>query len=125
MLGSYVFVEGAALTGLILEIREEFVARVPYDLDDARRPNSVHAVAIDVYDAKTTDERLAILRDLIDGNANLLMTREPQDVFIHADVPGAYLTDLVCEVARQILLRDPSVRDENDRRVTLAGDDFS
>lgn len=123
MLGSYTYVEGSALVGLVLEIRDEFLSRSPYDLDAWRRPNSVHSVAIDIYDDKSIDERLAILRDLIEGNAELLLTRAPQDVFAHADAPHTYVTDLVCEVARQILLRDQSILDEDERRIELALDD--
>lgn len=123
MLSGYSYVEGADLARFVLEVRNEFVSRLPFGSDDTRRPNSVRLVAIDLLASKTTDEQLAILRDLIDANHGLVLTREDdRDVFAYSDTPGAYLADLVCEVVCQILGRDPSIRDEDDRRLALAID---
>jgi hypothetical protein len=123
MLSGYSYVEGADLARFVLEVRDEFVSRLPFGSDDTRRPNSVRLVAIDLLVSKTTDEQLAILRDLIDANHGLVLTREDdRDVFEYSDTPGAYVADLVCEVVCQILDRDPSIRDEDDRRLALAID---
>jgi hypothetical protein len=120
MLGSYTFVEGAGLSELILKVTDEFWRRLPYDLDEDRRPNSVHSVVIDEFEGLSVAERLAVLEDLMVGNADLVIARRADEVFVHADVARTYLTDLVCEVVRQVLLRNDAIRDEDARRVAMA-----
>jgi hypothetical protein len=120
VLDTYTYVEGTSLVGLIVEVRDEFWARMPYELDDCRTINSIRVVAVDVFDDKSIDDRLAVLRDLIEGNAELFLRRKPQEVFAQSDSPEAYVTDLVCEVVRQVLLRDPAALAEDQRRVALA-----
>jgi hypothetical protein len=124
MPGARTYVEGADLVGLILEIRAEFLARRPCANDDARRPNSLRLVAVDVLEGKSTDEQLAVLRDLLDANGALVVRQEEDDehdIFEYADTPAAYLTDLVCAICRQILLRDPTLSEEDRRRERLSG----
>jgi hypothetical protein len=118
----YGFVDGDSLWSLILEVREEFLARDPYELDETRRPNSIRLVALDVQESKTTEEQLAVLRDLIDLNPSLIVARNGEDIFQHADSPGTYVDDLVCAVVCQVLDRDQSMRDENARRLALSAD---
>jgi hypothetical protein len=120
---AYGYVNGADLARFVLEVRDEFVGRLPFGSDDTRRPNSVRLVAIDVFESKTTDEQLSVLRDLIEADHELVLAREDdRDVFEYSDTPAAYVTDLVCEVVCQILARDPSIRAEDDRRLALAVD---
>jgi hypothetical protein len=115
------YVEGVDLADLILEVRSEFFARLPYELDDTRRPNSVRLVAIDVFEERSIDEQLAVVRDLIDANPAFTVARpEDRDIFAYADTAADYLTDLVCEVVWQVLGRDPSIREEDVRRVQLS-----
>jgi hypothetical protein len=116
----YSYVDGTDLVNLIFEVREEFLARIPYELDDTRRPNSLHLVSIDLFEEKNIEEQLAVVRDLIERNPDLIVARDSSDIFAHADTPGAYVVDLVCEVACQVLLRDPEIRAEDGRRLALA-----
>jgi hypothetical protein len=122
MPGSYAYVDGAHLTSLVLEVRDQFFARLPYELDDDRRPNSVRLVAVDVFDGKSTEEQFLVLRDLIDANHGLIVTRENPEIFAYSDTPAAYVADLVCEIVRQILGRDPVVQNEDQRRLALAAE---
>lgn len=120
MPGSYTYVDGAHLGALLLQVREQFLARPPYEPDGTRRPNSVRLVAIGVIADKSTDERLAVLSDLIGANPALVVERDASDVFAYADTPATYVTDLICAVVCQILARDPSIRLEDEWRVALA-----
>jgi hypothetical protein len=116
----YTFVDGAHLTRLILDVRDEFHARPGCDDALGRRPNTVRAVALDRYTSRSVNGKLAILRDLVERNADLLLTREPRDVFAHSDGPGTYLADLVREVVAEVLLRDPDIHAKDARRATAA-----
>lgn len=120
MLRTYTFVEGASLVGLILEVRREFWARLPYELDDFRQPNSIRHVAIDVFEAKPADERLDVLRDFILANGGLTLTGSPSDIFGLADTPGDVLVDLVSAVVQAVLERDPDLAAESQRRTAVA-----
>jgi hypothetical protein len=81
----------------------------------------VRLVAIDVFEGKTADQQLSVLRDLLEVNPGLTIAREDdRDIFEYSDTPVAYLTDLVCEVVCQVLDRDPTIRDEDDRRMALS-----
>jgi hypothetical protein len=120
MSGAYTYVEGADLVGLILEVRDEFLARLPYELDEARRPNSIRLVAIDVFTGKSTDEQLAVMRDLLDANAGLTVRNSGREVFPYAESPADYMKDLVCQVVYQILTRDPAFQSEDDRRIAAS-----
>jgi hypothetical protein len=122
MAGAYTYVEGASLTELILGVRDEFLARLPYELDETRRPNSVRLVTLDVFEGKTPDEQLDVLRDLLDSNPRLILARRDEDIFAYADTPAAYLTDLVCEVVWQVLARDEAIREEDGRRLVLSAE---
>jgi hypothetical protein len=123
MSGAYRYVDGADLQRLILEIRTEFLARLPYGSDDMQRPNSVRLVAIDIFEGKTADQQLSVLRDLLEVNPGLTIAREDdRDIFEYSDTPAAYLTDLVCEVVCQVLDRDPTIRDEDDRRMARSAE---
>lgn len=113
------YVDGDSLVSLILEVRSEFEGRRPYE-PDMLRPNSVRCVALDVLESKSTDEQLQVLRDLLDLNLNLMVTRDSADIFMHADTPAAYLMDLVSEVIWQVLVRDPTIQAEDERRLDLA-----
>jgi hypothetical protein len=120
MAGAYTYVDGADLVDLILETRDEFIARLPYELDESRRPNSVRLTAIDVFESKSTSGQLRILRDLFESNPGLIVARSSNAIFAHSDTPASYITDLVCEVVCQVLARDPAIRDENQRRLELS-----
>lgn len=121
-MGLYSFIDGDALVELVLEIRDEFWARIPYELDDTRRPNSLRLVAIDVFEEKSTDEQLAVVRDLITHNPGFIVASDAQEVFAHADTPATYIADTVCEVACQVLRRDPEIGEEDARRLALAAE---
>jgi hypothetical protein len=119
--GIYSYVDGATLGRFLLDVRDEFWMRLPHDDDHVRRPNSIRLVAIDVLEGKTSAERLSILSELIDANPELIVLREDdRDIFEYSDTPAAYVTDLICEVTRQILVRDPTLRDEDGRRLARA-----
>jgi hypothetical protein len=120
MAGAYV--DGDSLWDLIWSIRDEFLARIPYELDEARRPNSLRLVALDVIEGKTTDEQLEILRDLIDVNPALVLMGSRDQIFEHADAPADYILDLVSAVAAQVLGRDAALRDEDERRLALSAE---
>jgi hypothetical protein len=122
MLDSYTYVDGSSLVGLILEVRDEFLARSPFDGRAGRRPNSVQAVAIDIYGGKQVDARLEVLRDLMERNGDLVLDRVADEMFVYSDTAPTYLTDLVCAVVGQVLLRDPTISTEDARRIALAGE---
>ena len=121
MLDRQSYIDGDALVDFILHVRGAFLE--PHaDLDDDDRPNSVHLVAIEAFEARSTDAQLAIVRDLLDANPGLVVERNRPDMFRYADTPAAYLTDLVCEVTYQVLARDPSIDAEHHRRLALVRD---
>ncbi len=120
MVEDYTFVDGAHLTRLILDVRDDFHARPECDDALGRRPNTVRAVALDRYTSRSVNGKLAILRDLIECNADLLLTQEAQDVFAHSDGPATYLADLVREVVAEVLLRDPGIYAEDTQRAAAA-----
>jgi hypothetical protein len=114
-------VDGATLGRFLLDVRDEFWKRRPHDGGNVRRPNSIRLVAIDVLEGKTNGERFSILSELIEANPDLIVAREGnRDIFEYSDTPADYVTDLICEVARQILVRDPTLRSEDDRRLAYA-----
>jgi hypothetical protein len=116
---AYSYVDGASLVDFIFEVRKEFLSRSPRESDD-RHPNSLRLVAIDTFESMTTEEQLAVWRDLIDDNPALHLARDDsRDIFEFSDAPAAYLTDLTCEVICQILYRDRSIREEDNRRLAL------
>jgi hypothetical protein len=121
MPSGYCYVEGDALGSFILQVRKEFVDCRLYLDHDTGQPGSIRLVAIDAFERKTIDERLLILHDLLAANRGLIVNREEyRDIFEHSDTPIAYLTDLVCEVAHQVLVRDPNIRSEDEERMALA-----
>jgi hypothetical protein len=115
-------VDGASLVALVLEVRDEFVARPPCEAYGAGQPNSLRLTAIDVFEGRPPAEQVAVIRDLMDVNRELVIRRSGEEIFAHSDTPASYLTDLVCEAVSQILERDPSIHDEDRRRVALAVD---
>jgi hypothetical protein len=122
VLRTYTYVEGASLTGLLLEVRKEFWSRLPYELDDFRRPNSIRHVAIDVFEEQSTNGRLGVLHDLLVANEGLVVTAAPQAIFASADAPADYLVDIVCAIVQDVLERDSVVATENRRREALAAE---
>ncbi len=114
--GAYSYVDGDALIDLIVEVRSRFERDLRDDSDEGPRLESLHLVAIDVLEGKTTDEQLAVLRDLIDLNPGLRVARDSKGIFANSDTPAAYITDLVCEVVCQVLWRNPALRAEDKRR---------
>jgi hypothetical protein len=121
MLDDLTYVDGDNLVAFILGVRDRFSAGDGSDFSDDR-PNSVHLVAIELFESLPADTQLAIVQDLLQANPSLLVKREGRDVFAYSDTPAAYLTDLVCEVTWQVLERDPTVRTEHHRRLALAAD---
>lgn len=117
---AYSYVAGDNLWRLILRVREDFVARGPYEDDETRHPNSIRLVAIETFEDKTTDEQLAVLRDVIEANPGLIVEHEQnRDVFEYSDTVASYITDLICHVVCQIVARDPDIRLEDNRRRAL------
>jgi hypothetical protein len=119
-MGAYTYVEGDHLAQFILDTREEFIGREACDLEEARRPNTLLLVAIDLFESLGPAGQLRILRDLLTSNPELVIERDSREMFEHADTPSAYITDCVCEVARQVLARDLTIRAEDERRLELA-----
>ena len=116
------FIDGDALVDFILDVRTTFLAPDANLRDADDRPSSVHLIAIEAFEARSTDGQLAIVRDLLDANPGLIVERHGPDMFRHADTPAAYLTDLVCEVTYQVLARDPSIDEEHHRRLAFVQD---
>jgi hypothetical protein len=119
---SYNYIDGDGLARFILDVREEFMARPAHgDGDDTGRPNSVRLVAIDVFEDKPLDERLSVLADIISVNPGLILERHgSRDVFEYSDTAASYVTDIVCQIACQVLALDESIRGEDSRRLALA-----
>jgi hypothetical protein len=124
MRGTYTYVDGANLVELILEVRAEFLRRLPYELDDSRRPNSVAQVAVPIVEDLPPRERLLILGE-IDASAMMLCDFDPATVFEHASTPADCLTDLTCAVVAHVLRRDHAIRCEDDRRMQLAAESLA
>ena len=120
MLGTYTYVDGSALVDLILKVRDAFLERGRNEGDDGDQTNCVRLVAIDIFDGMSTPEQLAVLGDLLEGNAGLVLSRDETDIFAYSDTPAAYMADLVCEVVRQVLSRNPGIRSEDELRIALA-----
>jgi|SRR3984957_13242386 len=117
---AYSYVAGDDLWRLILRVREDFVARCPYEEDETRRPNSIRLVAIETFEDNTTDEQLAVLRDLIEANPGLIVEHaQNRNVFEYSDTAASYITDLVCHIVCQVVARDSDIRLEDDRRRAL------
>jgi hypothetical protein len=123
--GTYRFVDGDSLCGFIFSVREEFLAHIPYELDEERRPNCLRLVALDHLESRSTNEQLAILKDLIDLNPALAVERTDEDVFRHAATAGDYIADLVCAVVEQILRRDQDIREQDDDRLALSAESLA
>jgi hypothetical protein len=124
-LRAYTYVEGASLTGLILEVREEFWSRRPYEPDDFRQPNSIRHVTIDVFEDKSQDTGLSVLRDLLVADGGFVLTATPEAMFRSADTPGAYLVDVVCAAVQDVLERDPDIAAEDRQRKVLAAESLA
>jgi hypothetical protein len=121
MSSPFTYVDGADLVSLILDVRNEFVNRLPYELDTMRRPNTVWLVAVEVFDERSPADQAAVVRDLMHENRCLTFTRRTaSDIFCHATTVADYVVDLVCEAVCEILLRDPLIREETERREALA-----
>ncbi len=125
VLGGYRYVDGDSLWEFILSVRDDFLRRIPYELDDERRPNRLRLVALDQLEARSTSEHLAILRDLLDVNPALAVERAEGDVFAHSALASDYICDLVCAVAEQVLRRDEGIRGEDDRRMALSAESLA
>jgi hypothetical protein len=121
MLDDLTYVDGDSLVAFILDVRSRFSAGDGSDVPDDH-PDSVHLIAIEIFESLPADKQLAIVRDLLQANPSLLVKREGRDLFAYSDTPAAYLTDLVCEVTWQVLERDPTVSAEHHRRLALAAD---
>ncbi len=119
------FVDGDSLCGFILSVRKEFLVRIPYELDDERRPNCLRLVALDQLESRDTNEHLAILKDLIDLNPGLAVERTDDEIFRHAAVASDYISDLVCAVVEQILRRDEHIREQDDERLALSAESLA
>jgi hypothetical protein len=121
MASPYTYVDGADLVSLLLDVRNEFVSRRPYELDVMRRPNTVWLVAVEVFDDRSSAEQAAVVRDLMHANRRLTFTRRTaSDIFSHATTIADYIVDLVCEAVCEILLRDPMIRKESECREALS-----
>lgn len=119
-MGAYAYLEGDALAEFIFAVRDGFVTSEACARDDAHQANSMRLVALDVFEGKSLDERLRVVRDLLASNLELVITRDSREIFAHADTPAAFISDLACEVACQVLARDPAMRAEDGRRLRLA-----
>ncbi|HEX4116585.1 MAG TPA: hypothetical protein VHY18_12010 [Solirubrobacteraceae bacterium] len=125
MAAGYRFVDGDSLCGFVFSVREEFLARIPYELDEERRPNCLRLVALDCLESRNTNEQLAILTDLLDLNPALAVERTDEDIFRHAATVGDYIADLVCAVVAQILRRDECIREKDNERLALSAESLA
>ncbi len=110
------YIDGAHLVGFALAVREQFLARPPWETG---RPNSLRLIAIDLFEERSVTERLAVIGDLLERNPRLVLHREEREIFEHSDTPAAYLTDLVCEAVAQILEREQRICAEDRRRLAF------
>jgi hypothetical protein len=125
MAGTYRYVDGDSLWSLILSVQKEFHARVPYELEDERSPNSLRLVAVDCLERMGKRKQRAILTDLVERNPALRVEGTERDIFRYASTPDDYIADLICAVVEQVLRRDRAVRDEDDRRLALSAESLA
>jgi len=117
--GAHRYVEGDSLWTLILRVEKEFHARIPYELDDERRPDSLRLVAVECLERMGKRRQRAVLTDLIERNPSLRVERTEDHLFRHASTPDDYVADLISAVVEQVLRRNRAVRDEDNRRLAL------
>jgi len=116
MPGAYAAVSGAALVALIHDVRTTFLARPPVTAADPQLPNSLRLVALETFAQRAKPDKLKILADVIETDTDLPIEREASQVFSDAGTAGAYVEDLVCEIACQVLYADADIRSEDERR---------
>jgi hypothetical protein len=119
MAGADRYVDGDSLWKLILSVEKEFHARIHYELDDERRPDSLRLVAVECLERMGKRRQRAVLTDLIERNPSLRVERTEDHLFRHASTPDDYVADLISAVVEQVLRRNRVVRDEDDRRLAL------
>jgi hypothetical protein len=111
---------GASLRRFIDEVRREFFARRAREVGDGyQQINSARVVTIEVYDDLSVDAQAAIAADVVRAKDEIVLIRNPEEVFTRSDTPQAYIADLICEVVYQELMDDPSVVMEDESREAL------
>jgi|GEM_PF-6896034 len=125
MAGAYRYVDGDSLWSLILSVQKEFHARLPYELDEEGRPNSLRLIAVDCLERMGKRKQRAVLTDLIERNPSLRVEGTEKGIFRYASTPDDYIADLICAVVEQVLRRDWAVRDEDDRRLALSAESLA
>jgi hypothetical protein len=125
MPGAYATVKGAALVALIRETRSTFQARPAVAAVDPQLPNSLRLVALETFATKTRSEKLDILGDVMGSDTDLPIERAASEIFSDAGTAGAYVEDLVGEIACQVLYAEADIRAEDERRHRVAADTSS
>jgi hypothetical protein len=120
MPGAYATVRGAALVALIHEIRSAFLACPAVAVVDPQLPNSLRLVALEAFAKKARSDKLKILGDVVETDTDLPIEREASKIFLDAGTAGAYIEDLVCEIACQVLYADTDIRAEDESRYRAA-----
>lgn len=120
MPGAYASVKGTALAGLIHETRSLFIARPPVATYDPQLANSLRLVALEAFAGKPKHDKLEILGDVMETDADLPIEREPSEIFPEGGTAGSYVQDLVCEIVCQALYLDADTRAEDERRQVVA-----
>lgn len=111
---------GENLWHLIEEVRYQFFSQSPEtNRTRYRQASSARIVTIEVYAGLSFESRVAIVADLMRASEEMVLSRDARDVFAHSDTPQAYITDLVCEVVYQELMRDPEVIMEDESRAAM------
>jgi hypothetical protein len=118
---TYTYVEGTALASFLLDVRALFVSLPPHDGCESARPNSVRFVALSRFERLSRAQRSELVSELLEFNGELHLNRCPDAIFLSASAPGHYVTDVVCEVACQVLRGDAAIHAEDELRLALTG----
>jgi hypothetical protein len=111
---------GDNLRRLVNEVRREFFERGAHEVSDGYwLVNSARVVAIEVYDRLSIEAQIRVVVDLMQTNAQYVLSRDTADIFARSDTTQAHIADLICEVVYEELMKDPLVAMENESREAL------
>jgi hypothetical protein len=108
--------EGDHFLALITRVKEEFLSQPTDQSDQESNPITLSIVATETLEELSDDEKLAVMSDLLVKNKGFYLGNRDQ-ILEHADTPGSALFDVVRASVIQVLQRDSSLREEDERRV--------
>jgi uncharacterized membrane protein len=114
-------VQGENLRRLIEEVRRVFFMRSASRQigETCSHINSISVVAIEVYEALSTDARLAIVADVMRAAEDVVLERDSEEIVSCSDTARSFIADLLCEIVYQDLMNDPLVMAEEESRQAL------